>query len=212
MLELDAALIRRPLLTGHQHIEGLWFAAERFTPDERAKLILEQWQTGASAYRFADGDLLRLRQPVAVQCEDMLGWPLIRQGNVLCSAVLDPQEVRNLPTADLWLVRGSHVSARHLRDAVALAPGDWLDINGLTLLDTYDCRNVLPEPVLEPVAVVTDVREILGDALRPVSPEQAQVMKALLERQQNASKVPPLRQIRRRTAPGRRRQALPCRG
>lgn len=191
MLELDAALIRRPLLTGHQHIEGLWFAAERFTSDERAKLILEQWQTGASAYRFADGDLLRLRQPVAVQCEDMLGWPLIRQGNVLCSAVLDPQEVRNLPTADLWLVRGSHVSARHLRDAVALAPGDWLDINGLTLLDTYDCRNVLPEPVLESVAVVTDVREILGDALRPVSPEQAQVMKALLERQQNASKVPP---------------------
>ena len=186
----DAALIRRPLLTGHQHIEGLWFSADRFDESERARLLLEHWQTEARAYRFADGDLLRFRQPIAVQCEALTGWPLTRQGTALCSALLDPQEMRNLPAADLWLVRGSHVSALHLRDAVALAPGDWLDISGLTLLDTYDCRNVLPEPVLEPVTVVTDLREILGDALRPVSPEQAQVMKALLERQQIAAKEP----------------------
>ncbi|MFJ2319565.1 bpX6 domain-containing protein [Pseudomonas sp. NPDC087817] len=190
MLEHNAALIRRPLLTGHQHIEGLWFAAERFSEAERVRQLLEHWQTEARAYRFADGDLLRFRQPIAVQCEALTGWPLIRQGNTLCSALLDPQEMRSLPAADIWLVRGSHVSAQYLRDAEALAPGDWLDINGLTLLDTYDCRNVLPEPVLEPVAVVTDVREILGDALRPVSPEQEQVMQALLDRQQKAAKGP----------------------
>nr|WP_315447227.1 bpX6 domain-containing protein [uncultured Pseudomonas sp.] len=186
----DAALIRRPLLTGHQHIEGLWFSADRFDESERVRQLLEHWQTEARAYRFADGDLLRFRQPIAVQCEALTGWPLIRQGNTLCSALLDPQEMRSLPAADIWLVRGSHVSAQYLRDAEALAPGDWLDINGLTLLDTYDCRNVLPEPVLEPVAVVTDVREILGDALRPVSPEQEQVMQALLDRQQKAAKGP----------------------
>ena len=190
----EAALIRRPVLSGHQHIEGLWFSSERFGEHERARRIIELWQTGASVYRFADGDLLRFRQPVSVQCEALLGWPLIRQGNALSSALLDKQEIRSLPAADVWLVRGSHVSALHLRDAVALAPGDWIALDGLTLLDTYDCRNVLPEPVLEPLAVATDVRDILGDALRPVSPEQAQVMKALLERQQKIAQAP-LRQV-----------------
>lgn len=190
----EAALIRRPVLAGHQDIEGLWFSSERFGEHERARRMIEQWQTGASVYRFADGDLLRFRQPVSVHCEALLGWPLIRQGNALSSALLDKQEIRSLPAADVWLVRGSHVSALHLRDAVALAPGDWIALDGLTLLDTYDCRNVLPEPVLEPLAVATDVRDILGDALRPVSPEQAQVMKALLERQQKTAQAP-LRQV-----------------
>jgi hypothetical protein len=188
MLEHDAALIRRPVLTGHQQIEGLWFSCERFDEHERARLILGQWQTGASAYRFADGDLLRFRQPVSVQCEALVGWPLIRLGTALSSARLTPQEICNLPAADVWLVRGSHVSALQLRDAEPLAPGQWIDIKGYTLLDSYDCRSTLPEPVLEPLAVATDVREILGGALRPVSPEREGVMQALLERQRNAPK------------------------
>jgi hypothetical protein len=191
MLEQAAGLIRRPALTGHQHIEGLWFSAERFAPDERAQLILEHWQTGASAYRFADGDLLRLRQPMAVHCEALRGWPLIRQGHTLSSALFDPQEIRDLPSADLWLVRGSQVSALHLRDAVALAPEEWLDVSHLTLLDTYDCRQALPPPVLEPMEVTTDVREILGKNLKPVSPEQQKTLQALLARQQQASTASP---------------------
>jgi hypothetical protein len=191
MLEQAAGLIRRPALTGHQHIEGLWFSAERFAPDERAQLILEHWQTGASAYRFADGDLLRLRQPMAVHCEALRGWPLIRQGHTLSSALFDPREIRDLPSADLWLVRGSQVSALHLRDAVALAPEEWLDVSHLTLLDTYDCRQALPPPVLEPMEVTTDVREILGKNLKPVSPEQQKTLQALLARQQQASTASP---------------------
>lgn len=191
MLEHDAALIRRPVLTGHQQIEGLWFSCERFDESERARLILDQWQTGASVYRFADGDLLRFCHPVSVQCEAMLGWPLIRQGRALCSAPLAPQEIRGLPAADVWLVRGSHVTALHLRDATALAPSQWLDVSRYTLLDTYDCRSTLPEPEVEPLAVQTDVREILGGALGPVSPEREAVMQALLERQRNAPKNQP---------------------
>ena len=190
MLEHDAALILRPVLTGHQQIEGLWFWAERFDEGQRARLIVEQWQTGASVYRFADGDLLRFRQPVSVQCEALLGWPLIRQGRALCSARLAPQEIRSLPTADVWLVRGSHVSALQLRDATPLAPGQWIDVSGYALLDTYDCRSTLPEPLLEPLAVCTDVREILGGSLGPVSPEREGVMQALLERQRAAAKQP----------------------
>jgi len=38
MLEQDAMLIRRPLLTGHQHIDGLWFSSDRLDLHERAGL------------------------------------------------------------------------------------------------------------------------------------------------------------------------------
>jgi len=191
MLEHDAALIRRPVLTGHQQIEGLWFPAERFDESERARQILDHWQTGARAYRFDDGDLLRFRQPVSVQCDALVGWPLIRQGHTLCSAPLTPQELARLPAADVWLVRGSHVSALQLRDAITLAPGEWIDVSTYTLLDTFDCSSALPEPAPEPRAVPTDVREILGGALGPVSPEREGVMRALLERPRTAVKSQP---------------------
>ncbi|GAB7529091.1 hypothetical protein PS3A_15000 [Pseudomonas sp. 3A(2025)] len=190
MPEHDAAVIRRPVLTGHQQIEGLWFPGERFSEEQCARLILEHWHTGASAWRFADGHLLQFRQPQSVYCEAQRGWPLIRQGRALCSAQLSAQERHNLPMADLWLVRGSQVSALQLRDATAIAPGDWLDVSAYRLLDTYDCRSILPEPVLEPLAVPSDVREILGDALPPVSPEQAEVLQALLARQRKGSGAP----------------------
>ena len=190
MHETDAGLIRRPMLTGRQRIAGLWFSAERFSQNERARLLLENWQTGAAAYRFAQGDLLCLAQTITVQCEAVVGWPLIHVGRTLCSALLDPQEMQCLPQADLWLVRGSQVSALHLRDALLLAPGEWLDITGVTLLDTYDCRQALPEPLIEQLPVNTDIRQILGDALKPVTAQQQQVMQALLERQHKAKAAP----------------------
>lgn len=187
MPEHDAAVIRRPMLTGHQQIEGLWLPIERFGDDECARLILEQWQTGASVWRFADGHLLQFRQPQSVYCEVQRGWPLIRQGRALCSARLTAQELQSLPVADVWLVRGSQVSALQLRDATPVAPGDWLDVTAYTLLDTYDCRSILPEPELEPLAVTRDVREILGDSLPPASPEQAEVLQALLDRKRKGT-------------------------
>ncbi|GKS03670.1 hypothetical protein PSTH1771_01660 [Pseudomonas syringae pv. theae] len=190
MRESAKALIRRPVLTGHQQIEGVWFPVERFSERTRALLILEQWQAGASAYRFAQGDLLRFRQSLDVICEGLTGWPLVRQGQTLCSALLAPEEMHNVPVADLWLVRGSHVEALQLRDAVQLAPGQWIDVSGYALLDTYDCRNVLPESQLELPDVETDVREILGGPLGPVSPEREAIMRELLERQQNAAQQP----------------------
>jgi len=187
MLEHDATSIRRPLLSGHQRIEGLWFPAERFGVNERALLILEHWQTGARVYRFVDGDLLRFCQPIAAQCETLLAWPLIRQGSALCSALLTPEEMRGMPAADIWLVRGGHVSPLQLREAEPFAPGEWIDVSAYTLLDTYDCSDALPKPVLGPMEVPTDVREILGGALAPVSPEQKEVMQALLKRRRKAS-------------------------
>ena len=188
MLEHNTLLIRRPLLTGHQSIDGLWLPAERFAPPERARLILAEWRTGAAAYRFADGDLLQFSTPVALDCQTLAGWPLVRQGRGLCSARLAGEELRALPAADVWLVRGSQVHALQLRDAEVLAPGLWLDISACTLLDTFDCH--APSAPLLPAPVITDVREILG-GLEPVSPEQAGVIQALLEQQRPAPKPRP---------------------
>jgi hypothetical protein len=188
MLERNEALIRRPILAGHQQIEGLWFSSERFDESARERLILEHWQVGAGAYRFAEGDLLRFCTALSVQCETLAGWPLIRQGAGLCSALLAPEELHTLPAADVWLVRGSQVQALLLRDAEGLSPGQWLNISGYTLLDTYDCNATLAEPVFE--ARVTDVRTIIGGPLGSVSPEREGVMQALIDRQRAAPKQP----------------------
>nr|WP_314566628.1 bpX6 domain-containing protein [uncultured Pseudomonas sp.] len=188
MLEHEPLLIRRPLLTGHQPIAGLWLPADRFAPQERAHLILGHWRMGATAYRFADGDVLQFSTPVALDCQSLAGWPLVRQGRGLCSAQLSAEELRALPAADLWLVRGSRVHALQLRDAEALEPGLWLDVRGYTLLDTFDCHAPIAQAL--PAPVITDVREILG-GLAPVSPEQEGVMRALLERQHATPKVTP---------------------
>lgn len=187
MSGLDAVTIRRPALTGYQQVEALWFPVERFNEQERARLIIRHWQSDARAYRFADGDLLHFPVARAMLCEGLPGWPLIRQGRTLCSARLTPEEMRRLAHADIWLVRGTRVTALDLRDATALAPGQWIDVSQYALLDTYDCRDVLPEPVAEPLAVQTDIRAILGDSLAPVSPEREAVMQVLLERQRLAA-------------------------
>lgn len=179
----DTIRVRRPTLTGYQQVAALWFPAERFSERERAGLIIQYWQADASAFRFAQGDLLRFPASRAMSCEELAGWPLIRQGRTLCSAQLIAEEMQHLTHADIWLVRGTQVDALHLRDAVALAPGQWIDIGPYALLDTYDCRDALPEPQAVPLEVTSDIREILGDRLSPVSPEQATVMQALRERQ-----------------------------
>ncbi|UFH50807.1 bpX6 domain-containing protein [Pseudomonas sp. KNUC1026] len=189
MQHLDALKIRRPTLTGSQPVAALWFAAERFSEAERAQLILAHWHTGASAFRFAEGDLLRFPKAHTLLCEGLAGWPLIRQGRALCSAQLAAEERQRLAPADVWLVRGSRADALHLRDAQALAPSQWIEIGQYALLDTYDCRDALPEPFSEPEPVVTDIREILGDAVGAPSAERMEVMRALLERQARAQQA-----------------------
>ncbi|MDN6860379.1 bpX6 domain-containing protein [Pseudomonas sp. CAN2814] len=185
MPEQDVMTIRRPLLTGHQAVEGLWFPAERFDEGQRARLLFDNWRVGASAFRFDAGDLLRFSQPLSAQCETLLGWPLVRQGRSLSSALLTAEEVRAVPVADLWLVRGSRIDALHLSDASQLQPGQWIDLGAYALLNTYDCSGTLPEPVLDPIEVNTDLRVILGDVVGPASPERAEVMRALQERRQD---------------------------
>ncbi|QVI69237.1 bpX6 domain-containing protein [Pseudomonas syringae] len=195
----DAVIIRHPALSGYQPIQALWFPIERFSEQERARLILTHWQTDARAYRFAEGDLLRFPKAHTMLCEGLAGWPLIREGRTLCSARLSPEEMQRLAHADVWLVRGTQVNALHLNDATALTPDQWIDVSQYALLDTYDCQDVLPEQQVEPQAVQTDIREILGDSLAPVDPEREAVMQALLERQRQ---VAPAGVAAARHAPG----------
>lgn len=202
MPDAESILIRHPLLTGHQQIEGLWFPCERFDEGERTRLVLDHWQTGASVHRFAEGDLLRFREPVALLCETLTGWPLILQGRALCSALLHPEETQRLPAADVWWVRGSQRVALHWRNAELLAPGKWFDVNGYALMDTYDCHSAMPEPAAGVPLLQADVRNILGGALRPASPEREGMIQALLERQRNAA-APPADTERPVTTPGK---------
>ncbi len=65
-----------------------------------------------------------------------------------------------MPLADLWLIRDARVQALNLADAQALQPGQWFDLGDYGLLETYDCTEVLPEPVLE-VWEPQDIRQVL---------------------------------------------------
>lgn len=181
-----SSTVRRPMLRGQQLIAGLWLPAERFAEDARVALLLEHWQPGATAWRFESGDLLRWQHPQRLHCETLSGWPLIVQGQTLCSAVLEDDERASLPAASLWLVRQARVQALHLADACPLHPGKWLDIAEYALLDTYDCSPALETPALQPLQVDSDVRQILGAVVKPPSSERAQVMAALAERQPTA--------------------------
>lgn len=176
--------IRHPLLRGRQRIDGLWFGVARYSEPERQHLILSHWQTGARAYRFAEGDLLCFAATQSVVCEALAGWPLVRQGRALCSAPLEPAEVARLPAADVWLVRGSQVLALHLRDGQLLAPGLWLEVGDYPLLETFDCVVTLPAPVLLAPPQETDLRQILGHAVAAPDPQRAAMMQAMLERRQ----------------------------
>jgi len=176
-----AAALGRPLLQGRQPLAGLWFPADGQGEATRAGRLLAAWRPGSSAWRFAEGDLLRYPAVVWQACETAAGWPLRREGEGLCSACVTAAERRFLPAADLWLVRGGELLALHLAQAEPLDPAEWLDLRSLALHDTYDCREALPPPVVLAPSART-VREVLGDAVPPASPEQEAFLRALARR------------------------------
>ncbi len=174
-----ASGIHQPVLRGQQAVAGLWFPAERFDEAERRQLLLTYWRPGASAWRFEQGDLLRWSEPQRLQCEQLLGWPLVLINRTLCSAPLQKPEYTHLPMADLWLVRNSQVETLDFKDATAIQPGQWLDINAYTLLDTYDCSAVLPAPVMPSLNASPDIRELLGNTVGAPPGERDEIMEAM---------------------------------
>ncbi len=189
---IQAAAVQRPVLQGRQKVAALWFPADWFDGAERARRIVGAWRPGASALRFAQGDLLRYAAPIEQHCEGLPGWPLRREGDapgasVLCSAPLSEAERAALPLADACIVVGATLLPLRFADGEPLDPSAWLD-PGPALRDTYDCSVVLPPPVmLDPEA--RSLRDVLGPAVPPASEQREAFLKALHERQ--AAAIPP---------------------
>jgi hypothetical protein len=173
-----AAAVRRPLLLGWQPVAGQWFPAEGRDDAARAASLISAWRPGSLAWRFAQGDLLRYPAAVQQACDALPGWPLRRDGAALCSAALTDAERRRLPAADLWLVVGGEVLALQLAQARPLDPSEWLDLQGITLHDTLDCRDTLP-PLADPAPPARPLREVLGPAVPPASAAQQAFLRRL---------------------------------
>ncbi len=166
------AEIRRPVLSGQWLVAAIWFPADWYDKDLRHARILAHWRQGARAYRFAQGDLLCFAAPQLLDCGTLPGWPLQRLGQGLCSAQLQESELATLAHADVWLVVAGRLEALYMRDARLLDPSSWLDLHGLSLLDAFDCSNVVPEAALLIPDTGRSVREVLGDAIPSPSAEQ----------------------------------------
>jgi len=176
------AAVHHPLLQGHQWVSGLWFPAAWFDEAERARRLLADWRPGATAWRFAQGDLLCHATPMERECDTLGGWPLRRRGRTLCSAPLTDAEMAALPAADVWIVQGGQVSALNLGDGQPLDPSSWLAIGALALHDTYDCRAALPEPVALAAAEQRDLREVLNGRVAPASDNQREFLRLMAAR------------------------------
>jgi len=176
------AAVHAPLLQGRQWVGALWFPAADFPAAERARRLLAQWHAGASALRFAQGELLLYAAPREQHCEALGGWALCRQGRGLCSAPLSPHEAAALPAADVWLVQGGAVIGLDLRDGQPLDPADWLRVDGAALHDTHDCREALPQAVVLLPQEARELREVLGDRVGPPSESQREFLQAMAGR------------------------------
>lgn len=170
------AAVQRPVLQGHQEIAGLWFPAQVFDEQSRARRVLAQWRSGCVVRRFAQGDLLLFARPESGFCEALPGWPLTRQGPVLCSAPLGRAEAAALPAGDVCIVQGGQCLVLRWADGEVLDPSAWLADGQAALLDTYDCRVALPEPVMLVPAKGQDVRAVLGPGVPQASEDQRRFM------------------------------------
>lgn len=179
-VRMPAAEVRHPVLKGWQQVAALWFSSDWLAEPLRAPRIVEAWRAGAQLFRFTQGDLLRFAAPISLDCDRLAGWPLRREGATLCSAELDASERAALPLADIWLVQGGEVLALRLSQAAHFDVSTWFDA-GPALLDTFDCRETLSEPVVLD-ADGRSVRDVLGDAIPPASSEQLEFLKTMAER------------------------------
>lgn len=175
--------VRRPALVGVHTIYGVWWPARWFDEDQRQQRIVQHWLPGARAWRFTDGDLLTFAQAVtstAIQS----GWPLIRIGPALSSALLDEAEASSLPKADVWIIEGGEVQPLQLARAQALNPASWIDLSICTLLQPWDLRGQRAEPALSTPIAPEDLRAVLGNKVAPPDAKQRAFLAAMQQRAQ----------------------------
>jgi len=182
--------IREPVLRGHHTVAALWFPAAWFDEQARAARLIACWRPGATAWRFAQGDLLTFATAVDQDCDDLPGWPLVQEGNVVCSASLNEAERSIRREGDVWIVLGAEPLTLDKRGAEVLDPSEWLATDLLSLHDTYDCSVPLAAPEVLQLES-RPLREVLGNAVPPASPEQADFLNAMRRaRKQNSQPDP----------------------
>ncbi|MEK8029554.1 bpX6 domain-containing protein [Ideonella sp. DXS29W] len=203
---LSATSVRHPLWQGTVPVAAIWFPAGWYPEAERARRVLQQWRAGASLTRFAEGDLLRFPEPIAMSCDELGGWPLCRQGRGLSSAPLSAAELAAAPTADFWLVEGGQARGWSLSQGNPINPSRWLAVEAYALLDTYDCSAVVA-PVVELVpADARELRDVLNGKIAPPSDEQRDFLKAMSER---AARAAPSAEAARRLQRPRAQEPAP---
>lgn len=189
-IEASAASVQQPTLRGRQSVAAIWFPRDWFDSITQARRIVACWRTGATAMRFARGDLLRYPVAIDMDCHMLPGWPLRHEGRALSTAALTARELATAPDGDVLIVSGAEIMALNFSDAVPLDPASWLDVARLTLHETYDCTTPPPAPIVLDLDA-RSVREVLGDAVPPASVEQSQFIEAIRKAQhERAQKTP----------------------
>lgn len=176
-LDIRSAEVSHPTLLGHHPVAALWWPAGWQGEAARQRDMLAAWTAGASLHRFAEGDLLCLPQPRAMDCDRLSAWPLRRVAGALCSAAIEPAALAGRATADVWLAEGGRLRPLQLAAAEAVDPSTWLQVD-VPLLQPLDLR--LPEPPRELVAQPKELHDILGPGIpREPSPEARRLLQAL---------------------------------
>lgn len=174
---LAVSNVRHPLWRGWQSVAAFWFPAQGVSVAQRDRRLLQAWATGSRAWRFADGDLLCLAQPLSLQCDSAPGLALCRIDGVLHAAPLTAGERRALPSADLVLVQGAQPQPRRLHEGEPLDLSSLLDFSTLALATVYPLR---PPPL--PAAVKlpgSDVRGLVGGKVGPRSAATESLMQVM---------------------------------
>lgn len=204
-----AANLRVPLWQGRQPVDALWLSSQWLDAAQREARLLQAWQAGSHAWRFADGDLLCLPEPRWMDCERAAGLSLCRIDGVLQAGPLTAQERAQVPAADLILVEAAQPVPRQLAQGEPLDLSVQLDVSQYTLRTTYDLR--LPEPPAQlPKLQGQDVREVLGKAIPPRSEASEQFLRTL-HGQPSGAREPTLQRVAgwwRDVAPGLGMSAL----
>ena len=149
-----AFFIPEPTLKGVQNVAGIWFPTQWFDREQRQRLLIKSWFLGCSIYQFEHGDLLKFPSAKAVNCDTLLGWPLILDNGILSSMQLPKKLSCKIINYDLVIVMGNDIQCYRCEDANNIDPANWVDLSEYQLYETNRyliniVYNELPEFTLE---------------------------------------------------------------
>ena len=131
-----AFFIPEPTLKGVQNLAGIWFPTQWFDREQRQHLLIKSWFLGCSIYQFEHGDLLKFPSAKTVNCDTLLGWPLILDNGILSSMQLPKKLSSKIINYDLVIVMGNDIQCYRCEDAINIDPANWVDLSEYQLYET----------------------------------------------------------------------------